>query len=430
MREQFKVHWHTGMLLLAQHFQQSDRYAHYRLQSIINAINPYSYGVLQLDLDTAVENQIVVKSIHAIMPNLEMVYFKPVSAEDNLYINISNVIADLADGIYYVYLCMPDADVTHEFSHIPVVQNIADNINNDLMEAVTVLKPKLQLILSKDAPLQMQSLPLLELDIVNKQYTITQFEATFLKWQENSMLYRRLESLVMQIRNKITYWQKNPEHNSHADMVKMGFMSQLVVLEEQLSAKAHSYEIFRTVLGIIGSVSFLYNGILPRFTYNHDNVVKSFEECFAYMSKLLMSMHDQYERIQFKIHENAFRLKLSADIKTYTDKDSQERFLIVGAKKFQKNNLNMLKDWANSCVVGTTEHIAGIKRSRVLGARRELVDIMESLHIQSSGDYLFFLIYIDENMINMKDDELIIYNENMQAFPDLLELYTDSKDFK
>lgn len=424
MKEQFRVHWHTGMLLLAQHFQQSDKYNQYALKSIINSISPYTFGILQLSIDVAVENQIILKNIHAIMPDLTMIYFQPNTADENLYINLTTILEETADGVYYIYLCMPDAERAREFGYNPTVQNIADNVNAELVEPVTILKPKLQLIFAKEAPFQMQAIPLLELSVMNNQYTITQYEAPFVQWQDSSMLYRRLESLILQLRNKIAYWQKNPEHSSKVDQIKLAFMGHLPILEEQWLSKTHPYEIFKTLLSIVGNISFLNVNIIPRFTYNHSNILVSFNACLEYISYIVSSMHDQYERIQFQISDDAFKLKLSHDITLYSDQKFKGKFLIVGARKFQKSST--LKDWISTCVISTTSMLEKTKRSRILGARREIIDTVDSLHIQSGSDYIFFLIYIDDATINLEDEELLIYNENAQSFPDLIEIYTDT----
>ncbi len=425
MKEQFRVHWHTGMLLLSQHFQQSDRYYKYMLQNLLHSLSPYTYGVMQLSLDTNVENQITVKSIHAIMPDFTMVYFTPNNTTENLYINLTASLENATDGTYYIYLCTPDTENSRDFGYIPVSQNISDTVNPELIEAVTVMRPKLQLIFSKDAPFQMQAIPLLELSVINKQYTITQYEPPFVQWQDNSILYRRLESLILQLRNKISYWQKNPEHSSRVDQIKLAFMSHLIILEEQWLSKAHPYEIFKTLLGMIGIISFLNVNILPRFSYNHNNILTSYHNCLEYITYIIATMHDQYERTQFQISDDAFRLKLSHDITLYSDTKFKGKFLILGARKFQKSNT--LKDWISTCVISTTSMLDKTKRSRILGARREIIDTVDSLHIQSSADYIFFLIYIDDATLNLEDKELIIYNENSQSFPDFIEIYTDAQ---
>lgn len=424
MKEQFRVHWHTGMLLLAQHFQQSDKYHQYMLKNLINSLSPYTFGILQLNLDTAVENQIIVKCVHAIMPDFTMIYCEPNTADENLYINLDKILEQTADGTYYIFLCTPDKERAREFGYNPVVQNIADNVNTELIEPVTVLKPKLQLIFAKEAPFQMQAIPLLELSVLNNQYTITQYEAPFIQWQDDSILYRRLESLILQLRNKISYWQKNPEHSSKIDQIKLAFMSHLSILEEQWLSKSHPYEIFKTLLHIVGSISFLNINIMPRFSYNHNNIVHSFNACLDYIAYIISGMRDQYERMQFQISNDAFRLKLSHDITLYSDQKFKGKFLIIGARKFQKSST--LKDWISTCVISTTSMLEKTKRSRILGARREIIDTVDSLHIQSSSDYIFFLIYIDDATINLEDEELLIYNENSQAFPDLIEIYTDT----
>lgn len=428
MKAQFQVHWHTGMLLLAQHFQQQDRYLQYKLYQLITSLNPHSYGILDIDMDTSVENQVVIKKLHAVMPSLEPVYLQTQSPNEHLYINLSNDLKEAEDGTYYIYLTMPDADLTHEFSHIPMKQQVTDVINKDMKENITVLQPKLSLLFAQQAPEKLLHIPLLELQVINKQYTISKFEAPFLAWQEDSLIYKKLKQLITQLRNKITYWQRNPERSSHADQIKMGFMSGLALLEEQVLSKAHSYDIFKCILDVIGHVSFLNADIFPRFEYNHMNVTGTFDRCFDYLSHVLSSMHDQYEHIQFKIVNNTYRLKLSENITSYAHLDNpKDRFLIVGTKKFQKKNIDVLKEWINTCVIGSTSCVEHAKRRRVLGAQREIVDIVDSLHIQSSSDYLFFLIHLEEETINMKDDELIIYNENMQIFPDVLEIYVAAK---
>ena len=48
-----RVVWREGMFLRPQHFQQQDRYLHHLLESRVNMLRPFDWGVGELELDAS-----------------------------------------------------------------------------------------------------------------------------------------------------------------------------------------------------------------------------------------------------------------------------------------------------------------------------------------------------------------------------------------
>ena len=79
-----EVHWHEGMLLVPQHFQQSalrtERLVNYRIRTA----NPYAFGVVNIDVDRALllDGMIRLQGLDLIMPDGAVVQLASQNPDD------------------------------------------------------------------------------------------------------------------------------------------------------------------------------------------------------------------------------------------------------------------------------------------------------------------------------------------------------------
>lgn len=98
-----KVIWSEGMFLRPQHFQQQDRYLEQLLEARTGALGPYTWGVIELALDSEplAMGKISLSSVSAIFPD-----GTPILAPENQYLpDVLDVPVNTRDEI--VYLCVP-----------------------------------------------------------------------------------------------------------------------------------------------------------------------------------------------------------------------------------------------------------------------------------------------------------------------------------
>lgn len=430
MNNNLKVQWYTGMLLFPQHFQQLERTNVHSLLQIVEHLNPHYYGIFEMQLDTSNENIIRVNTLKAIMQDLTLIEYEAtlsadeagsVENEDDLSINITELLSKATDGLYYVYLILPNDGSATEPRYLPVKSKaLPDTYNPDIREHIIQLEPNIKLFFGSTPPLQALSIPLVCLKVVNKQYTITSFQPPMIAWTKDNPILTMLEDLVQQIRDKIIYLQLNQAtENAYSINARLSFLQGLAPLEASVNSQEHPYSIYKCFLHLVASIANLEKSSLPKFVYSHEDIAGTFIGMINWTKNILDSLAQKYRKQTVMRIDNEFRISIKdANIVTYEDK----KVIILAGNNTNKGR-QAFESWVDSCMIASNSMLKQLKQNRSRGARRHAVEFIPDLQIKSSENYIFFLIYVDENFIKLSDDYISLYNDELNIIPDILESY-------
>lgn len=102
-----EIQWHDGMLLMPQHFQRQSRRLEQQLSYHLGYLNPYHYGLVQLQLDDPAlpSGLLRVLELEAVMPDHMLVQYN--GGGQPLELDVSAQKEELINDWAYLYLCVP-----------------------------------------------------------------------------------------------------------------------------------------------------------------------------------------------------------------------------------------------------------------------------------------------------------------------------------
>lgn len=456
------VQWHTGMLMLPQHFQQQELFRQFQLKQLMNILQPYYYGVIDLQYSFT-NNVVTISKLLAIMPNLLPVCIMEESEclsldlstldltlglSANIASNIAaNMASNMASNIgpnggsngsafnnnpsntnvhdiaqdnmqssvahsqalkYKLFLSMPEYGLLEQSMQSPeLISWVPDEYDHENKEMIVKLKPNLRLIVDKAPPAKHYSIALFEFSLINNQYVFADYEPTFISWTSENSILPQLEAIKNTLRNKLRFLKIQDElSSSNLHFVKQALTKGLLPFEEQLNAKTHPYQIFQTLIGLIGSLASLTDQPVPSFAYNHDDQTASFKPCIDYINAVLNGLKEEYDRTEFVKEDAVWKVPMN---KLSVNQIDGKQCVICSIQMME--NTELLDDWLRSCVIATSSVYDQALKNRVLGASRDIMEFVEILHAKSTKNNLFIRIDIDDRFVKLQDDFLLFYND-------------------
>jgi len=202
--------------------------------------------------------------------------------------------------------------------------------------------------------------------------------------------------------------------------IRLKLLAGLVPFEALLSAdKAAPFELYKALCGIAGHISGVrYGDIPPRFEgYDHLDLRACFSQVSDYITRVLQEIEESYTVIPFTLSDRIFTLQLQSAWVSDT--------LILGAQIQSGVDESTLLDWIHNCVIVTDKYITLAKDNRVLGATREIISGVPSLHLVPTAGVQLIQVKVDKRYIdptgvlclfNISDDdstrpaEIVLYN--------------------
>lgn len=434
------IQWHDGMLLMPQHFQQSDL----RLQNLItyyvSQAVPFFWGIVSLEIDKALltTGLFRVLQMEAIMPDGLLVKTLT-DGVSSLQVDLLPFQEKLQISPLFVYLCVPqmsasrvdgENDMPRFRSHLTT--SVIDTNTGEEAIDIPRLVPNLSLHVASEPPPHYVCLPLAQVTYDTKSYALTNYVPPLVQVGELTEIGTLCRDLSQRLRQKLGYLQQKVQAVSmqikkdpffaEIEGVRLKLIAGLLPFESLLSIeKASPFTIYRALCGLAGQISGVkYGEIPPRFdAYKHEDIRKSFAQVVEYIDKVLDEIEESYTVIPFTLNARIFTLQLQSD----WVKDR----LVIGARSQPGVNEEYIKNWVKNCVIVTDKYIPLAKDNRVLGASRELVSEIVSMNLVPTRGVQLFTVDVDARYIdpkgvlclfNMSDDdltrpaEMLLYNSN------------------
>lgn len=437
------IQWHEGMLIMPQHFQESDIRMENIFTYFVSHAFPFYWGIIQVKIDEALLTSGIYRplELEAIMPDGLLISGLP-ETDTPLQLDLQPFRDKLQVSPSYIYLCIPqrrgpDTDIVGDLPRYKstLSTNIVDINTGEQAIDIPRLSPNLSLQIGEVPPPHYVCLPLAQVTCDAKSYTITDYLPAQVQVSLSSPLGDICNQLSSRLRQKLTYLQQKVQavetrvtkdpFFEEIEEVRLKLIAGLLPFEAILSiGKAHPFQIYQSLCSLAGQISGVKYGELPPHfdPYNHDNLSASFKQVIDYIDTVLSEVEESYTVIPFTLTDRVFTLQLQSA--WVGDR------LVLGARTQPNMSESDLRNWINNCVIVTNEFVGLAKDNRVLGAVRKIVPEIPAMNLVPSRGVQLFIVevnpqYIDPKgvlcLFNMSDNDLIrpseivLYNANQQV---------------
>ncbi|MBS0271987.1 MAG: type VI secretion system baseplate subunit TssK [Proteobacteria bacterium] len=437
------IQWHEGMLLMPQHFQQTDFRIENMMAYYMSQMSSFFWGIVDIKIDEALLTSGIYRplELEVIMPDGLVISGLPETTTP-LQLNLVPFQKELQSEPYYIYLCIPPwregamevgGDLPRYLSSLST--NVMDMNTGEQPIDIPRLLPNLSLQLALEPPPHYVSLPLAQVIYDAKSFSLTNYLPPRLKVTLVSGIGEICNQLSERLRLKLGYLQqkvqtvqeqvtKDPFFEEIED-IRLKLIAGLLPFEALISVQnVHPFLVYRELCSLAGQISGVkYGELPPRFdAYNHLDISKSFSQVIDYITKVLNEIEESYTVIPFSLNDRVFTLQLQSA--WVGDR------LVIGVRAQPNTTTEDLLSWINNCVIVTDKYITLAKDNRVLGAKRTIVSEVPAMNLVATKGVQLFVVDVDPRYIdpkgilclfNISDDDLtrplevVLYNSNQQA---------------
>lgn len=426
------IHWYEGMFLMPQHFQQNDFYFLNMQRYLMDNFLSFSWGVksMKIDFGALAENIFRIDQIECIFQTNDVliydVFAKQNSGQNNtenlLELNLNENLNDIFQRPLKVYLCLPKIlSERYVPSDMHLVSNALDMTDEQKnAEYLSKLNLNVQLVLADVPPAKYVSLPVVEISSNASGLMITDYVGPMIFLDASSKVMNELTSIVVKTRRKISYFGRktndlSADNTSHALRSVMIMRSALIAnfLKFDYMVKfnsARSYELFCEFLSFISGISIIaQKPLLTLSEYDHYDINKSFLPLIKYANEVLESVQESYEEKIINNQNNVFSVFLEKN--AYEKGVQPDRYNKILLEFFVSDFSDKvsLKKWVESSIIASDKYINSVCDSRILGAERKILDLVEDIHLFSKENSVLVEIDFDDPYV-MLDSYLVIFN--------------------
>ena len=438
------IQWYEGMLLMPQHFQQTDVRVESLIAYYLQNSFPYFWGVLNLKVDEALLTSGTFRPIEleAIMPDGLTISALP-ETQTALEVNLRPIRNQLQQAPQFIYLCIPPQKIheTPQKGEVPryisaLSSQVIDMNTGEQPVDIPLLEPNISLHVGSEPPPHYVTLPIAQVTYDTKSFSLTHYLPPQPQIDLSSGVGALCNELSERLRLKLGYLQQRVQtveekaikgtFFQEIEDIRLKLVAGLLPYNAILSSKGVSpLLLFREICSLAGLISGVkYGEIPPSFHgYDHLDLRRTFSQVIDYIQKILDEIQESYTVIPFTLKDRLFSLQLqSAWVRDR---------LILGATAQAGMETEDLTRWINNCVIVTDKNIILARDNRVLGAERTIVSEVPVLNLVATSGVQLFVVELDPRYIdpkgilcifNISDDEatrptqVVLYNskENLQ----------------
>lgn len=413
------IQWHEGLLLTPQHFQQLSLRHEALLQYVASSIAPFNWGVRHVKIapDSLAAGSLRVVELEAVMPDSLVVSFGARRGEE-LQVDLTQYEEQLKQRPVTVHLAVAtresDRAARGDLARYDSVEGdpVTDENTGEGNLRIPRLRPRLRLLVADEPPKKYVALPVARVYCRDEAYTLTDFIPPALAVERRSPLgilcslaARRLREKAMYLADQLRVPAAGARAGADRDTESLirSLVASLPLLEAVLGAGAsHPYIVYLALCSVAGQVSVMGRSpVPPAFApYDHNDLRATFEPVLAYISrKLDEGVTATFTAHPFSYEEGVYSLQFQP---SWADKR-----LALGLRSATGTTEQEMVRWGYGCVIGSRNRMLSMRESRVLGARRRLIERDEDL-VPPRGVVLFAL-QADREFVE-PDEELQIFN--------------------
>jgi type VI secretion system protein ImpJ len=413
------IHWHEGLLLTPQHFQQLSLRQEALLHYNTAMFAPFYWGIryLKIDEPNLFSGVVQIKHVEAIMPDGIVVFHRE---GDDLQIDLNHY-----DGIkskrmkVYLAVARQSRDMSkaeHARYHSLEGEAVTDEFTGEGEVRILRLVPRLQLIVADAPPKKAISLPLMEVEYKNDSFVLTDFIPPLLIVTSKPQLGAQSQlgidcgRIADMVRDKAQELAGQAEVHSPSAAMRLdletkswirSLTASLPYLEAILNTEvSHPYPLYLALCSMAGNLAALGTKLVPdKPFYNHNDLRNTFQPVLRFIEQAIREgLTSSYQSYPFTYHDGVYERYFEADWKS--------RRLVLGLRAQPGVSVADLIKWGEECLIGSKSHLQSMKENRILGARRKYIEGDGEL-VPSKGVVLFSLKH---------DTEFIEPNEPLQIF--------------
>jgi type VI secretion system protein ImpJ len=414
------VQWHEGMLLSPQHFQLATRRAEALAGYLLEAAAPFCWGVqrLQIDAGLLLEAVFRVIELEAVLPDGLLVLYPSADDEPRLELDFSSAELDPRLAPVTVHVAVA-ARTEHAASAGGLLRYrsaegrpVADENTGDNELAVPRLRPALSLHLTP-SPLhppssKYVSLPLARIAFRDEAFVPESYEPPRIALARDSLLHRCAQRVAVQLREKALALGENLQsarlqgseaHTQETAVQLRSVVRTLPRLEALLeSGVAHPFPVYLTLCDVIGDLAVIGGQLnLPQLSgYEHRDALPPFMEIAVHVERVLALLREAFRSVRFtRLESGRFGLTMRPGWVTDT--------LIVGARTGPGQPADVVREWMESALIGSSSRMRNIRENRVLGAAREAAVEAPELDLVAPPNVLLYRVGAEASAIVPED---------------------------
>ncbi|HEV3470589.1 MAG TPA: type VI secretion system baseplate subunit TssK [Pyrinomonadaceae bacterium] len=412
------IQWHEGLLLTPQHFQQMSLRQETLLQYVSASVAPFCWGVRHFKIDQAslVGGSLRLLELEAVMPDCLVVSLGARRGEE-LQVDLTPYADEMRERPVAVHLAVAardtDAITRGDLARYDSVEGdpVPDESTGEGHLRIPRLRPRLTLLVTDEPPKKYVSLPLVKVAYKDESFALTDFIPPALSVPRQSPLGVMCSAAARRLREKaasLAEQLRGPAAGASAgfDLETEGLIRSLVTPLPALEAVlgtgvSHPFLVYLALCSVVGHVSVMGRGLIPPplVPYDHNDLRATFEQALSFISrKVDEGITSSYKVYPFRYEGGVFSLHFEGGW--------AGRRLALGLRGQAGVGEQELVAWGRECVIGSRGRMQRMRETRVLGARRELIE-RDDLFVPPRGVVLFSL---------KPDPEFVEPDEVLQIF--------------
>ena len=412
------VQWYEGMLLSPQHFQQHARQQEALVAYRVDTLARFGWGVREVSVDGEAlkSGRVIVRQLEAVMPDgLPVQHPLPETRHHPLELTVEPD----PNRPVTVYLSVPkyrSADAAPESvaGRYRSVMGAAERDDNTGADELPIPRLRANLQLTPEDALEgtFVHLPLIRLTAETSEVAADPgFDPPRLSIAQSPPLTRLVQELTEQMLGKakaLAAMGRSDQARNNAAIQRdtrdqvQAISASLPAVRALIAAGAHPFDVYLELTRAQGAMTAL-TGQPPEelaVGYRHADPMASFQALAEALHRQLAAVSARYvvRRFHADPESSSFYLRIPGSW-LQAARDGAVPKLLVGARPIASATPEAVVSWMRNARIATHDRLEDLKRKRVLGARRQLVQQPESYDLLPLAGTLVFEITADPALV-------------------------------
>lgn len=413
------IHWHEGLLLAPQHFQQLDLRNEELLSYRLAGTAAFPWGVVSLEIDDAALTQGVLRltALEAVLPDGLVVTVEP-GAANGLEADLNHV-RELEAGPCTVHVIVPARrpGLSPQRGDTPRYravggEAVVDESSGEGDVTIPRLLPAATLLVSESPPQRFTALPVARVRLSDGKFRLDEtFEPPWLRVTDGSRLGRIAAGVSVVLRRKAELLSTRAQLSAvvgssqvlETRLLIHSLAAGLPALEAVLgSGRAHPYDLYLALCEVAGHVAVVGHALVPPLfpPYTPYDPMKSFAPVHDFILRAVdEGISESHAAFRFHWFNGVYNLQF--------DEHWRGLPLVLGVRGRTGMSEAEVEAWVGQSLIGAKDRMREMRDQRILGAHRERIEREGDL-VPASG-VLLFSLRLDAGLIQ-PDEILQVWN--------------------
>jgi type VI secretion system protein ImpJ len=419
------VHWSEGMLLSPHHFQRAalrcDVLPHYHA----SLASPFHWGVVRFDRNPPPYGTLLkISAVEAVLPDgLVVSHPSPLdSAALDLELDLAKLLPDVEQGKCTVYLAVDRKEFARRYD-FNATESVPDETTGKDHLDISVLRPRLQLILARELPSSYSGFPVAKLTIEKGAVKQLAYEPPRLRIDAASAIHKRCSAIASRLRHTAEARAARAKNDLDERLLVHGLFAALPPFEALLDCGvAHPFALYLAATTLLGHLSAA--GVVPQRlkAYVHDDLLASFGAIEDAADDILrLTIKENWQSYTFVRDDDEYRLPVSEAWLGHT--------IHLGIRVPNGVSENDIDEWVRNSTIGLGSDMDRLRSLRVTGLQRHP---MRDDELRPAPGCVFYTLTPPANFHAAAGEQLVINDRGGTARrrPEEVTLYVPMPEAK